>query len=510
MYCGNCGTALNKGEAFCGNCGERVKKGSRALNRNVNLKGPLIIGGSVVGVIAIAFIVYTVFMNTGSRYILTSLSKSQKAYTNELNRFISGNPVLKSAEDSLSDSWIQKIEAYGAGSIALVNDKKSKTLMLEAESDLVNLRAGAYVTDSRMIAGIDGAFYLEANPKALGTDLMSLFGNITGGMEYLLGDISEDISEMEESAKLLDAFDFSYSSLTGGSFVTKSPDYKEVYSLLTKQAENLLRHARYEKLKDQMQIGNKTVITDLLQFTVGPGELDAWYTKDLQPALRNSTVLRDYCESLSTFADPYSRITDYDAMLDDLDSQFYGFLDEMDSYNAELVFGAYMYKGVTVGLELYALGDGIDDRDEAPRIIVSAVGEKNRLDDIRYTVYGADGSEEMSVRIAGDHFSKTLFTTTISVTQYGYTEEAYIEWDLTDTRNNLRIESGGELVTMTLAVTGGQVFAEAEGVSWSLARYDDRVTLPADTLKLDEVSLMDLLQEIESISETLDYLSYIL
>jgi hypothetical protein len=512
MYCGNCGAVLSKGEVFCGNCGEQVENRSNGSPARgaLSLKPLIIIGGGVIGVIAVAFIAYTVFMNTGNRYILTTLNKSQKAYTNEINKLISDNPVFKSAGNSLSGSWIQEIDAYGAGTVALVNDKRGKTLMLEAASGIVNLRAAAYVTDSRMIAGMDGVFYVEANPKALGTDMMTLVENMTGGLGFLLGDISDVISGMEESAALLDSFDFSYSSLIGGNIVTKSHDYKEFYDLLSKQAGSLLKHARYDKLKDQMEIGNKTVNTDLLQLTIGPDELEAWYAEDLLPALRGSAVLRDYYESLVALADPYGAAADYNAMLDELDYSFYEFLDEMAANNGEIVFGAYVYKGVAVGLEMYLLSDYYDDRGDAPRVIISAAGGKNRLDDIRLTVYGENGREEMSVRIAGDHFSKTLLTTTITTEEYGYTEEAYIEWDLTNTRNNLRIEYDGETEFITLAVTGDEVIFEAEGVSWSLARYNERVTLPADTLKLSEVSLLDLLKEIEAVSDMLDFLSNII
>jgi hypothetical protein len=519
MYCAKCGAELLEDARFCGSCGARAKddptpppkeewqqtppEKDKPPERPFLQNKKLLIGiVCAVGVMAAAFLAFNIFMNTGRRYLATTLSKTVNAYRNEAEKFIKDNPVINTMKNSIANSYIQRLVLPGgAGTFSFADDKKNKIFRLQAESEFIAnfpVEVGVFVTDDRLIAGITDNFNLEANPKALGTELLDLIENISES-GYLDFDFTTD--DLNEAVSLLDSIDLSYSGLTSGRFYKGDGDYKEIEKLLTEQAAALLAHAGYFKTNSDMEIGGKTVKTALVKLTIGPKELEAWFTDDLLPALRNNALIRKYWDAADDFDIPYSygASIEYDDFLDETADSVYNLIDALEEEDMSFTLNAQIYKGVAVSLEGYLLTEYYEDEDEAPGFMISAVGDPYRLDEINVAIYDTRHRKNPEINISGDHFSNTRFTTTATVRMDSNTEKFSVDWDLTGDRNNVRLRMGDDSLRFTLAAQDDGITAEWEGLEWSLERYEGNISLPKDTVKANAFSIEDFIETIESL-----------
>jgi len=501
MFCGNCGAKLTKSSVFCGECGAKVNSGGGRPELNikpfrVGVKPPMKLVVAAAVIIIIAAAAFIIVRGSGRSYVYTVMQNTQKAYQKEIDSFTDGNPVVNTLITNLTQSNTQKIEISGFGRIDVRDDKTNQIFQVNTVFSELPVSANTYVTNDAVIFGYDGVLYLDANPQAFGTDLVSALDNLGLG---LLGFTGVDVNIIKKLVKQLDTFDFSYNGIQKFNAFNQSDDIAEVMKLISGQMRNFTKRADYKKQNSTVQLGDKTVKTKQIILTADADVLEGWLTEDVMPALKESDALRNYWNGLNganalrnEYDGSYYESTDYDKMLTLAEFAIPKFIEEMRNVNGEIVINIQVYKGVAVSIEVLARNGSAG---EEVSFMLSALGEKYRLNDIRFNFF--DGSDSYEISASGNHFSKTAFTSAVRLRAPDINEELTIEWDLQETNNNLRIGCAGELFSMALLADGGVVTAKfAPYFTWSVESLDSPVILPEKTKKLRDVTIFDMGEEI--------------
>ncbi len=368
------------------------------------------------------------------------------------------------------------------------------------------VEAGVYLSDDRLIAGVNNAAFVEVNPKALGDELYNVYDRIVKSSPNAY--VPEALESMVEDYRdTFNSFDFSYSGIKNGTLFSGAEDIKEIVDLISAQALTLSEHALYDKTDSQLRIGGRNVKTTRVTLTMGPDETEAWLFDDLLPAVEESAALRK-------LHDLGGKVSGYEPVYEDTLNEFEGrlndFVNEMTDAGGILVLGAHIYKGAIVEIDGWVLTDDYEDEDTAPGFELSATGDPYRLNNVSLTMYspGHYSDDEIRVTISGDHFSKTNFETAVAVRQYGYTERVQIEWDLLDTRNNFKItDPYGNEHTLTLTAKDNTVegnFSQL-AASFTLKEFTGAVELPTNTSTIQEFSPQEAMEQLNILDNFIYY-----
>ena len=445
----------------------------------------IVIGGVAVLAIAV-FLVFSIVNNSGRNFIYTTVKNSQKAYSKELDRFVSRNPVLNEIRKKTSSSYTQRIQFPG-GRMTVSNDSKAKILYSEVRMDYPDIRGRAYITDSKLIAGVPSVAYIEANPKAIGSDIQAFLDNVGGNVSF-------EISQ--ETIDTLDGVDLSYSGLTGLSVLDDKSEYVQLFNRYSDVVKKLVEKAGYEKGTSEVEIGGKTVKTDMFTLTCDSKIVGDWLKNDVLPAVRNDRLLQKYFKMIYDFNEnlrPGSSDYEFEDFLIDFEDWIQDIVEEMEWDRVTLTLRGKVYKGVIVAVELTIRSDSLDGDNVYS---ISALGEDYRLNNISVEFNDGWSSEPLYFRMEGDHIGAEVVTSNISYKLYNRMDRqrASFEWNTKETSNNLRIRIGGDSMRITAALDGKEVIVKYDDFTWRLGELEESIELPGNTVAIRDVTMDSLME----------------